>query len=154
MNSKRTLLIAGLASAALVGSGLLIHPVFAQKSGTTGLVQQLATKFNLKESDVQVVFDQYKQTAEADREAKQTTRLDQAVKDGKLTAAQKDLILAKQKEVKAQMDALHNSTDAKADRKTAMDKIQTDLQSWAKQNSIDLKWVGPFGGRGHRPLSK
>jgi hypothetical protein len=99
------------------------------------------------------VFDQHRQQMQSNMEQKYEQHLDQLVKDGKITDAQKQLILAKHKEIVQKMqsnkDSFKNMTADQ--RKQAMQQEKTDLENWAKQNNIDLKYVvGGFGMRMHK----
>ena len=141
------MLASGLASAVMLGAAG-IGIVGAQSStGQNSLVKKIAQKFNLKEADVQQVFDQNHQDMQAQREANGKTRLDQAVKDGKITQAQEDLIVAKHKEMQTFMDGLKDKTEA--ERHTAMETKMTELKKWATDNGISQEFMGP-GGRGGR----
>lgn len=123
----------------------------------TSLVQKIAQKFNLNQSDVQAVFDQDRTDRQAQMEAKYQEQLSQYVSDGKITQTQKDLISAKHKEIQAkhqsQMQSMKNMNDA--DREAAMEAKKTErteLENWAKENNIDMKYLMPFGKgrmRGH-----
>jgi len=84
----------------------------------------------------------------------QTDKLAQAVKDGKITEAQKVAILAKLEEVRKanNPETMKKMTDA--ERKTAMEAQKTELEAWATSQGIDVQYVtmgmmgsGP-GGRG------
>lgn len=82
-------------------AGFGVTHVNAQASATyQSMVQRLAQRFGLKESDVQTVFDSAKNDRMARMQARQEQRLTQEVKDGKITEAQKTAILAKQKDLK------------------------------------------------------
>ncbi len=87
---------------------------------------------------------------EAKHEADNKSRLDQAVKDGKITQEQEDKIIAKQKELKAERDAnkeaIKNKTEA--ERKAAMEAKKTELEKWAKDNNVPIEYLHPGGGRG------
>lgn len=129
---------------------------FAYAQGTGGtyslLVQQLAQKFNLNPAEVQSVFDQNRSQRMSQMQTNFEARLTQDVKDGKITDAQKQLILQKRQELKAQRQTNRDSfKNMNADaRKAAISAQRTDLQNWAKQNGIDLKYFfGGFGMRGH-----
>jgi len=100
------------------------------ESPASTLVQLLAHKFGLKQTDVQAVFDQHRATRQKEMEAKYIEFLDQAVKNGNLTAAQKQLLVTKHQEF---------VSDRRADRSA--------LKTWAGENNIDLKYL--FGGFGH-----
>lgn len=117
------------------------------------LVQRLVQKFGLKTADVQSVFDTVHEERQAQMEQKIADRLDTFVKDGKITEAQKKLILAKHEELQknreADLQAWQNLTPE--ERRTKMDAQHTDLENWAKQNNIDVQYVLGFGremGRG------
>ena len=147
MKTTHKLIVAGIGSAILLGGGGLVQGVFAQGTHSSqGLVALLSQKFDLKQSDVQAVFDQYGQLRQAEQATIFQQRLDQAVTDGKLTAAQKDLILAKEKEVLAAL-AKDKAIQDPAARKAAIQQLQADLKTWASQNKIDGSWLRFAAGR-------
>lgn len=128
--------------------------VHAQESSdpVSPIAQEIAKKFNLNVSEVKAVFDSHRQNRMTTMQAQYEAALTKDVADGKITEAQKQLILAKHKEIMA------NRQNKKADfktlpvdqRKSAMEKQRTDLQTWATQNGIDLKYlVGGFAMHGH-----
>ena len=61
----------------------------------SSIVQKLTQKFGLKESDVQAVFDDAKKECQSQMQAKFEDQLSQAMKDGKLTDAQRQTVLTK-----------------------------------------------------------
>jgi hypothetical protein len=67
--------------------------------------------------------------------AKAGERLTKLVADGKLTEAQKQLVISKMSEVEARLTAIHAMTDVAA-RKTALQTLQSDVKAWATQNKI------------------
>lgn len=66
-------------------------------------------------------------------------RLDQAVKSGKITQAQEDLLIAKQTEVKTFMDSLKDKSQT--DREAAIKTEMTSLTQWAQSNNIPTEFV-------------
>lgn len=130
------------------------------------LVSTIAQKFNLNTSDVQAVFDEQKTKMDTQREDQRaqmgaksqedfTSRINQAVTDGKLTQAQVDLILAKKAELLAQQEAQKASAETmtQEERQTARETMKTQMDSlkqWATDNNIPQEYI-PFtgGGRGH-----
>ena len=137
----------------------ITHPVLAQakeEGAAQSLAQKLAEKFGLNKDQVlQVVTDHHKavQTERhAEMKMKMEERLTKLVADGKLTEAQKQLILTKQIELhtarEAEMQALKDKTPE--ERKAAMEKHRSELEALAKANNIDLQYVAPFGGKGFR----
>jgi hypothetical protein len=99
-------------------------------TGSSSLVDKIASKFNLKKDDVQKVFDEDKTAREAERQKDFSDRLQKKVDSGDITAAQKTLIENKAKELQ-----------------TKKDTEQKDLQKWASDNKIDMKYLmhGIFG---------
>jgi hypothetical protein len=156
--SKRMLI--PMAAIAVIGAGALGVAKVSATSDTNNpqasLVQKLADTFHIDKTKVQAVFDQNQAQKQADREAQYEDRLTKAVTDGKLTSAQKDLVLTEHKKLQTEMDAdraAGTSSTTRADRRLAMDKIRTEITDWAKANNIDAKWLmGGSGMGGHRGM--
>ena len=153
MKIKKQLLVVGAVSALSVAgvTGAVVSA--AGTGGADSLVAKIAQKFNLKQADVQAVFDADRASHEAERQAQAEKELTQAVTDGKITSAQKDLILAKQKEVKADMEANRDAMKDKteAERHSAMDAKRTALEQWAKDNGIPTDFLRYVFGGGRGP---
>lgn len=135
-----------LGTLALVGVGKAYAAVQGQS-----LVQMMASRFNLNPSDVQSVFDQYRGQQQQVRRQNLSDRLEQAVKDGKITESQKALILTKLSEFQDKHKTdLQNWKNMTSDqRKAAQQSQKQDLQNWATQNGIDFNVLRPYlGGRG------
>lgn len=151
---KRSLLVPALALT-MVGTVLFATQTFAQGTNDpqTSLVQQIAEKFNLNKDDVQKVFDVERAKHESARQTNFVNKLDQAVKDGKITDAQKKLIQDKMSSMNAnreeEVDKLKSMTP---DQRKAEIKAQRDeLKTWAKDNGIDLKsLLGVFSPGMHK----
>jgi chromosome segregation ATPase len=155
--SNKSLIVAGILGTvgvtALTGVGIA-----SAESGTSNtadpmssLVQKIASKFNLNKDDVQKLFDEDRTAHQAEREQHIATRLQGFVDDGTITAAQKTAIENKLKELKAERESdketLKDLTDTQ--RKAKMDEKKTELESWAKEQGLDLsKLKGIFGGPG------
>jgi len=136
-----TLLIAGTTYATTVtGRGGLFNTI----------ADAIANKFNLNVSDVQAVIDDTITADDQEMGKNRLARVDllvQAVKDGKLTQAQADLITAKREEMKTSMKDLKNMT---REQMVAVIKTRTDeLKQWATDNGIPEQYIMPFGGLGH-----
>ena len=115
------------------------------------LIQRIVQRFGLKTEDVQGVFDTVRGERQDEMQQKMTERLDTLVKQGKITEAQKKLIVAKHAELQAQrekeMESMKDLTPE--ERRTKMEAHRTELESWAKQNNIDIQYVIGFGrGKG------
>lgn len=149
MNTRSKVLLTGIVSAVAL-SGFLARGVSAQDfSGSNDLISKIARRFNLQESDVKAVFDQHRAEQETQMKNQFSQNLDQAVTNGDLTNAQKDLILNKLEEVRKRKKEIQAIQDQAA-RREARQQLQTDLKQWADQNGLDRRFLHPFGGpRGH-----
>lgn len=155
---KKQLIAASLAAAVgvtgLVGVGVANAATTTNGSGPmSGLVSAIATKFNLKASDVQAVFDEQHTKMQAEREAEITKQVAQLVTDGKITQAQADKINAKRAEITKEREAAKDSatTKTRAEMKTEMEAKRTELETWAKENGIDTQYLRFVMGGGHGP---
>lgn len=155
MNIKKPLLVAGvvttMSAAGLAGNSLV--SAATTTSDADSLVSKIAQKFNLKESDVQAVFEDDRKTKDAERQAEIEKELSEAVTKGTITFEQKDKILAKRTELQTQREAARDSMKDKthAERKAAMETKRTELEQWAKDNNIStdfMKYIMGHGGRG------
>lgn len=140
--------------------------VFAQSTTVndpmTNIVQKIADKFGLKKEDVQAVFDQERAERKSQIEEQYVAKLTQAVKDGKLTETQKQLLINKHTELSAQHQQLMLTMEGKTfeERKTAIEANRTQrqrerksLEEWATQNGIDVTYLmGGFDMHGRKGM--
>jgi hypothetical protein len=146
MDKSLITLIAAVAfiSTSMVGTS----SVFARESDVQNdpmhtLVQKLAQKFKVDESEIQTVFDQVHEQKRSEMQKKFEDRLSQLVTEGKITEAQKQLLLSKQKELQQMRTTMLDMTPE--ERKVQKQQLQTELKEWAEQNDIDLHYLMPFG---------
>lgn len=161
--NKKTL--ATFAVVTVLGFGVLgASSVSAQSTTNTQnpmspLVQKIAEKFGLNQSDVQAVFDEVRKEKPAKMQANSEAQLSQLVTEGKITEAQKQLILQKRAELDAQRKANKESMQnlSEEERKAKMQEEKAALEAWASENGIDSRYLmqgrghGGFGGFGKRP---
>jgi hypothetical protein len=149
LTKKSIVVSAGAAAIALsaIGGAVATHAAAGTSNSKTSLIDAIAQKFNLKANDVQQVFDQQRAVEHAAHEQKAKTALDQAVKDGKLTQAQEDAVIAKQAEVKAFMATLSGKSET--DRRTAMKTEIAQVKDWAAKNAIPSQYMHGGGMGGH-----
>ena len=107
------------------------------------IITNLANRFNLNPTDIQTVFDQT-------RTQNEDTRLSQLVTDGKITEAQKKLIIDKRTEIEGKVAEINNKQMTASERKDALDTLRDDIILWASDNKIDESDVlmGEGMGRG------
>lgn len=112
-------------------------------------IERLAQKLGIGEEKVQQAFDDIMEERQSQVETRFEMMLNQAVKDGKLTEAQKKSILERRTQMKEQAKGWANLTPQS--RRDGMKNQREDLKSWATQNGIDIKYL--FGGmRGHHGM--
>lgn len=150
-------MVAAAAVVTVGAAGLTATQAVMAATGNTtspdaSLVEKIASKFGLSKTDVQQVFDEDRSEREAEHEAEVTERLQTLVDKGTITSDQKTAIEAKLKEMKAEREANKDNPKSLSDdeRKAKMEEKKTELESWAKQNGLDLsKLTGVFmGGHG------
>lgn len=103
------------------------------------LVQRLAKRFGLAENEVKTVFEEERLAHQAEKQAQFAIRLDEAVKNGQLTAQQKQLIIAKHEEIKQSRQADWQAWQqlTPEERHAKAQARRNELQSWAQANGID-----------------
>lgn len=105
-----------------------------------GLVDKIASTFNLNKNEVQKVFDEAHNERQAKHEERVNERLQKMVDEGAITVEQKSAIQAKLTEIRAHHDikkSEHKNLSPE-ERKATMDEQRTQLESWAKEHDLDL----------------
>lgn len=154
--SARVKVIVGIAvvvSLSLMVGGYTVYAASTDSSQSfPPVIEKLVKAFNLDRGKVATVLGEYQQEQKADHKARLEEKLNQDVKDGTITAKQKDAILKKMDEMTANFEKFKDLSPE--ERRTAMEKQRTELQTWAKENGIDLTKIRfgfGFGRRGHGP---
>lgn len=139
ISSKKLTAVALLLGTVVMGGSLLIGSASASNSDhRSALMERIATKFNLNTSEVETVFNEERDARRAEMKAKFEDRLAQAVRDGKITDAQKSLIIEKHESLINERETLKEAwrNMTREERKSAMEKRRNDLESWMKANNI------------------
>jgi len=153
---KKTTLVAGLLVLTVIGTlgAVSLTKVYAEDSvQTKTLLQTIVEKFNLNSEEVQKIVDEYRSERSSDRKQELAEKLDYLVYKEKITDDQKSKILAKYDEVKDKMNEFWKLSVE--ERKTKLDELRDELESWAESNNIDTKYVFMLGmgggkmGKGH-----
>jgi predicted membrane-bound mannosyltransferase len=142
-----------MAVVAAIGIGVYGTSQASAASSTTQnqtLADRIASAFNLDPSKVQTVISQYKQGQMATKEASYQDNLNQAVTNGKITAAQETAILAEHNTLAADLTTAMGETGSA--KTAAIKQVKQDATTWAKDNNISARWLlGHWhlrGGRG------
>jgi len=106
------------------------------------LIQKLTEKFNLNEAEVQAVFSEVRDERRVQMQAQLETKLDEAIANGELTTQQKELILGKHEEMKANRE--DEETDwselSPEERQLKSQEQRQMMQAWAEENDVDFKY--------------
>lgn len=151
------LLVAILGLAMIAGTVGVVSAQAQTNDPGGSLVTRIADRFHLQEADVQAVFDEERAAHQQEMEVRFDDKLAKAVSSGKITEAQKQLIIEKRTELEQEMqtkrDEFKNMTPAQ--RQEVLSQHHQELKDWAEANGIDLKYLmpGPKDGphHGHGP---
>lgn len=155
MNTKQKIALGVVAGATVLAGAYGVTTAKAADTTTLPpMVQGVAEKFGLNKDEVQKYMTEKRQEnrveRQAVREASLTTKLDEAVKAGKITESQKTAILAKHEEIQAKREGY--STLTQAERRAKMQELRTEMQTFLKEQGIDGSVMptpqGPKGGMG------
>lgn len=137
MNKKKAAIIAVVVGMLVITGAFGAGMVMASSTSTRkSIAERLSERFNVRTEDVQKVFTEaQEERLQAMRDAFEE-RLAEAVKDGKITEAQKTTILKKEDQILAKQRELTN--------------LQQELRDWADDNNVDLSVLGRGPGRGMR----
>ena len=146
-------LLAGLAAI----SAYAVSPASASVGMHDSLVKKLAEKFNVSETDVETIFEEHRTEQQAERKQEIEANLNKALSDGVITEDQKNLLIAKQEERRAEMEAnreeRQNSQERPSaeDREARREKMETEreeFEKWAEEQGIDLDKLKEYGVMG------
>lgn len=110
--------------------------------GQHPLVSFIAQRFGLNESDVLQAVEEFHDQEREDMEVRFEEKLDQAVAEGKITEEQKEKILLKHEEMRAEMenDFANLKEMTPEERKEEIMNRHEELKTWAEENDIDLSY--------------
>lgn len=152
MTRNKKIIIPALALITLLGAGAYgVSRASADEmgSGMTSLVEKISTKFGLNKDEVQKVFEEERDERQTQMKARYEERLNEAVSKGELTEEQEKLLLAKREEMQTEREKNRENHQnlSMEERKAEMEKRRTELEQWAKDNGIDVKYLmmGPGG---------
>ena len=148
---RKNILLSVLGLTLIGGTFIGVTSVSAQDATdkSQSIIQKLAQRFNLNESDVKAVFVEEHQARQSQMKIAFEQRLTQAVTDGKITEAQKTAILSKFSEVKAaKLNPGQFKNQKPEQRKQTMEQKKSELETWAKENGLTLETLQSLIGHG------
>ncbi len=145
MISKKILL--PIVAIVLTGGAVLgtSNIVSANTNGQNSLVQMIAQKFNIDQTQVQAVFDAWHQQHQAtmlqNSTQRENNRLDQLVSQGKITSSQKQAILDELAKLRNEFSAQSLKTMTPDQRKQAMQNMQNEISQWSQSTGINAMYL-------------
>ncbi|MBU0569393.1 hypothetical protein KKB40_01260 [Patescibacteria group bacterium] len=135
MRRKLTLAIAAIALIGAIGYGTTVAIVRASEEQSHPMVQVLAEKFGLNEDEVRDAFDEVRADHFAQMQTRREERLNQAVEDGVISESQKQVLLERREEMKANRE-----------------QHREEMQVWFAEQGIDhealMQYMGGFKKHG------
>ncbi len=109
--------------------------------GKGNLVTRLAEKLGKSEEEVQAVFDEMREEHQTQMQAGFESRLDEAVANGEITSEQKQMILAKHEELRAEREANWQNKEqmTREEWRVQRQEKQAGLEAWAAENGIEME---------------
>jgi molecular chaperone DnaK (HSP70) len=157
MNTTKNSIVAAAIVATLGLGAIGVHSTLAAQSGEKGftrigfaapmegIVDAIATKFNLNKDEVHEVFDAHHKTMEAEmrgnHEQREADMLKKAVEKGELTQEQAEKIVAKHAEMKTTFEI--NEDKNPEEMKAEFEARREELKKWAAENGIPEKFIAP-----------
>jgi hypothetical protein len=154
MKFSKKFIVPAVALGSIVSlAGILAVSAEETDRGPSQMIQKLAERFGLDQGEVQLFFDAERQVRQEERQAEYETRLSKAVESGELSEEQKQLILAKREEMRTQMEGERGnrgkeSQEEREAHREAMESRRAELEAWAEENGIDMKYFGGPNGHG------
>lgn len=141
--SKNKVAVVALATIATVGLGGYLGASAVMADDLTPpmtLSERIAEAFNLNQDEVDAVL-------QADRDERETLRLEHAVENGVITEDQIAVINAKRDEFQADMDDINSQELTVDERHDAVQALMDEYSIWADENNIPVGMVagGPKG---------
>jgi cell division protein FtsN len=136
---RKKLLIPTLGLAALIGTGIVGTSIVKADSfnPNSPIVQKLVERFGLNEDEVVSTFEELRTEHQEMIRRTKEEKLNQAVNDGVITEEQKQALLAKWEEMKAEKE-----------------QHREEMENWFDEQGIDREALMQYGGFGRGGLGK
>lgn len=105
------------------------------------IIDKLAAKFNLKKENVSAIFDEARQERQKERQAMRESKLDEAVKAGAITSAQKEKLVEK-------LATRHQ------EMATERQENREEMNKWMTDNGIDSTKLHTYLGGENKGLGR
>ncbi len=140
-----------------VAGAVGIGSAFADDSQHSSIAQKIADRFSLNVDDVNKVFEEQQAERQAEMKQKQEDQLNSLVSEGKITEEQKQLLINKFEEKRAENESnkgnkSQNKEEFKnmtqEERKAERAQRQAEMDAWFEANGIDKELFSKMGENG------
>lgn len=131
-------IVSAIAGATFLGA----NAVSAQGDNQT-LVERLADRFSVSESEVQEVFDEFREEKQTEHKAEHDEHLTSLVEDGTLSEEQRQELEAFHQERKALREELRTQNLSREEMREAMEGLRDEVEAWAESKGIELENLRP-----------
>ncbi len=124
------------------------------EGSSSTIAKKIAERFGLSESEVEAVFEEEHAERQTQMQAYVEERLSEEVSAGRLTELQKEAIIVKLTELhsaKSHSNKENFKNMTPEQRREAGQSARAELESWADENGVDLKYLR-MKGFGHKRL--
>jgi hypothetical protein len=149
MKIRKAIVVPALAVTILGGALLTAQQTQAfwgAKPEQGEFAKTLAQHLGVSEDNVKAALTKMRDEHQQQHVQELTTKLDALIAEGKLTQAQKQAVLTKFQQIHQQQEKeMENggSPGTMANRKTQRQAKKAELESWAKEQGIDLSLIMP-----------
>ncbi len=153
---KKHFIVPTIAASLIVLSGTIAGSVYAHgfgmfEDGQTNLIQKIAQRFGLGESDVENVFAEFKEEKQQQMQTQFENRLTDAVNSGTITEEQKQAIIDRHNQmIENKQGGFQSLKDlTPEERSQERQNMREEHEAWANQNGLSLETLQEImGGRG------
>ena len=117
---------------------------------TQSILSRIMSRFNLNKDDVQDLVTQHRVERQSLNQDRMTKRLDDAVKAGVITEAQKQAILEKTNAFRNEVRNTDVLSMNPQERRAKMQAHREEMRKWAEENGIDVDSLLLRNGGGFR----
>jgi len=145
---RNKMLIVGVSLSILTGVyGTSLASIKTNGDSRIEMMDMLAQKFNLDESEIEDFMEKYREDSREDKQTKMKIKLKKKlqnqVKKGNLSYNQKNLILEKREEMEKKINQdLKNWSKDRKKRREQIEEYREEMRKWAEENNIEFDLLG------------
>lgn len=144
--NKKNLSVSVLALSLVLGGTVIGAQSASASENEHPFARKISERFGLNQDDVKNFLDADREERQVQMRERFEERLTESVESGELTEDQKNLIIAKKATLQSERETYRESGDRPSEDDREQHRIE--LESWAQENGIDMKYFIGGNGRG------